>query len=316
MGYMYSKILTNVNEGVILYDEEKYKQAFDYFCATSDVDVSSQYMLGICYLHGDSTGLNYDRKVAVDWLVRAADNGCLHAIIQLSYMSNINETNDWAMNPFLEYLPKRLANKYVWNAHCKGTDAYDQGDFHNAVKYFKQAYEAGGDPDIIFEIGKCYFLGLGVTQNFEIAKSYFLDAANQGYDTAQCMLGQMYLRGCGVEKDLLQATKWFFQATQTAPHDFAEIELSKLRICDEIKEYYAKLKSKVVTQRNANNHNNETTKISSAGIVSLITSSILFVLTIICNIISPNADWGYLYFISIGFLILSFVGIIKNSYID
>ena len=64
------------------------------------------------------------------------------------------------------------------------------------------------------------------------------------------------------------------------------------------------------------NPSQEDTKISQKGIVSLVASGILFILTIICNINSPNADWGYLYFISIGFLILSFVGIIKNSYID
>ncbi len=58
-----------------------------------------------------------------------------------------------------------------------------------------------GDAEAQYELGRLYYFGDSVAQNYEKAAKWFTKAAEQGFVEAQCMLGLCYNTGEGVEKD-------------------------------------------------------------------------------------------------------------------
>ena len=50
-------------------------------------------------------------------------------------------------------------------------------------------------------------------------KAYLDDAAEQGYATAQCLLGDMYSDGAGVTKDYKLALKWYRESAEQGNAD-------------------------------------------------------------------------------------------------
>jgi hypothetical protein len=69
-----------------------------------------------------------------------------------------------------------------------------------------------GDPDAEFILGRCYFQGLGVTQNKTEALKWFEKAADQGIVEAEMMVGISYWTGVDVKMDAARGVKWFRKA--------------------------------------------------------------------------------------------------------
>jgi hypothetical protein len=65
-----------------------------------------------------------------------------------------------------------------------------------------------GDPNARFNLGRMYFKGNGVSQDYNQAVKWYTTAAEQGNACAQCHLGGMYFNGKGVIKDYVEAYKW------------------------------------------------------------------------------------------------------------
>lgn len=61
-------------------------------------------------------------------------------------------------------------------------------------------------------LGNIYFMGLGGEHNYEKALVYYSSAARRGNAIAMYSLGLAYLNGAGVEKNSLEAKKWFEKA--------------------------------------------------------------------------------------------------------
>lgn len=78
-----------------------------------------------------------------------------------------------------------------------------------------------------FFYGVCFFNGQGVPQSFEKAVYWTRKSAEQGYPTAQLVLGYNYLDGNGVERDVKQAAYWFKQ-TADQGNEQAKAVLKKL----------------------------------------------------------------------------------------
>ena len=76
-----------------------------------------------------------------------------------------------------------------------------------------------GDVDALCNLGRCYYEGLGVQQNYYKAVEWFNKAANQGHAGAQCYLGYCYHYGKGVQKNESLAKTWIKDA---ASKDFDE----------------------------------------------------------------------------------------------
>lgn len=117
-------------------------------------------------------------------------------------------------------------------------------DIRRAIEHFKRSSELGYK-EASYEVAKNYELGIGVKSSYNMASKYYLNAIKQGhivakYDLADLyidhfpekiheairlleeviadkeyeglaclMLGKLYLRGNGVEKDYKKAKQWF-----------------------------------------------------------------------------------------------------------
>jgi TPR repeat protein len=94
-----------------------------------------------------------------------------------------------------------------------GHAAYGRGDYATAFQFWKSLADQGSQ-SAQYGLGELYFQGQGVSQdNVQAAKWYGMAAAS-GYVTAQSRLGAMYDEGRGVPQSLSKAMKWYRKAAQ------------------------------------------------------------------------------------------------------
>ena len=75
-----------------------------------------------------------------------------------------------------------------------------------AFRLFKITAEKGYYKSM-YELGKMYLYGDGVTQNHNKALKWFLRAAEEGNSTAMYKIGKMYLYGDGIAQDYNKAVE-------------------------------------------------------------------------------------------------------------
>ena len=71
-----------------------------------------------------------------------------------------------------------------------------------------------GDAAAQYNLGVCYYNGIGVEKDYVEAVKWYRKAADQGRARAQSTLGVRYANGEGVEKDYVEAVKWFRKAAE------------------------------------------------------------------------------------------------------
>ena len=69
-----------------------------------------------------------------------------------------------------------------------------------------------GDADVKETLGRLYFFGLGVPQDYELARQWYEKAAAQGNAMAQFHLGLLYYNAQGVPKNVAKAMEWWQKA--------------------------------------------------------------------------------------------------------
>jgi TPR repeat protein len=95
----------------------------------------------------------------------------------------------------------------------KAVEFYNQGNYVEAVKWFRKAAEQG-HAIAQYNLGNCYDNGWGVTQNYAEAVKWYRKAAEQGLAQAQYNLGICYENGWGVPQNKEVAIKWYRKAAQ------------------------------------------------------------------------------------------------------
>lgn len=122
------------------------------------------------------------------------------------------------------------------DTYTRGLRWFDRGNYEQARIDWESLAKAG-DCDAEFRLGTLYFLGAGVAKDMEAARAHWVTAANQGQAIAQYLLAIMYAqeitfvstpirkvrfdctRGCGVTKNLTEASKWAVLSTRFAVYD-------------------------------------------------------------------------------------------------
>ena len=79
------------------------------------------------------------------------------------------------------------------------------------IEYIEKMAEQG-NVLAMFRLGKCYYEGHGVTQDFKKAVDCFMSAAQQGNTNAQLELGHCYHHGIGIQEDARKAFEWYVKA--------------------------------------------------------------------------------------------------------
>jgi TPR repeat protein len=72
-------------------------------------------------------------------------------------------------------------------------------------------------------MGRAYYKGAGVKQDFSEAVAWFRRAAEQDHPGGKCNLGVCYYNGQGVAKDDVQAYKWVSLAAAQGHEDAKKI---------------------------------------------------------------------------------------------
>ena len=95
----------------------------------------------------------------------------------------------------------------------QGIAYYNQKNYTEAVKFFRQAAEQG-HASAQNKLGYCYRKGYGVPKDDSKAVEWYRKAAEQGNAYAQYNLGFCYYNGNGVTKDYTKAVEWYRKAAE------------------------------------------------------------------------------------------------------
>jgi hypothetical protein len=134
------------------------------------------------------------------------------------------KSEDYDQSHFSPYddFPDELSigssQEYVKDPSKKGLDAYNRGDYDEAIKWFQLSYD-------YYHLGIIYENGLGVSQDCqEAAKLYWKASHDQNVAGAQVRLGRMYQDGRGMEKSFSGAMTWYDRAKKNCrKHEKSEI---------------------------------------------------------------------------------------------
>lgn len=84
-----------------------------------------------------------------------------------------------------------------------------------------------GDVKSQYELGRLFFEGRGVPQDYRESVHWYRTAADQGFARAQSSLGFMYEQGLGVPRDYAEALQWYLKAADRGDAD-AEYNLGTM----------------------------------------------------------------------------------------
>ena len=124
----------------------------------------------------------------------------------------------YAVNPQLGYSwYERAANKghakaKVQMALCliEGTGCVQ--DVSSGLKILESLVSTTNNVSAHYQLGKVYYLGKAVEQDYDKARIHFEAAANRNNKFAQDYLGDIYYWGQGIEVNYAQARKWYLKA--------------------------------------------------------------------------------------------------------
>ena len=134
-------------------------------------------------------------------------------------------------------VPKNLeeAEKYFKEA-AKGGSVYglvayaelleQRGDSETAYVLYRKAAKEYRSPVAMYHLGKCLECGNGVQKDPVEAARWFKQAAEQGNHPAELKYAECLASGAGVEKDPVEAARWFKQAADRGSHQ-AELKYAE-----------------------------------------------------------------------------------------
>lgn len=110
--------------------------------------------------------------------------------------------------------PLREASVSPAEAHNRGVAAASRpGGMAEAVRWYREAADHGFGPSCV-NLGRIYYLGEGVPQDYREAVKWFRKAAEKGEKVGQHNLGVCLLNGRGIRKDAKEAVRWFRKAAE------------------------------------------------------------------------------------------------------
>ena len=124
-----------------------------------------------------------------------------------------------------------IRNADMWNDNYKIIPSPNndiQKDLAKTVELWRKAAEQG-DIEAQYNLGVCYYNGIGVMKDLSKAVELWRKAAEQGDTEAQYNLGVCYYNGIGVIKDLSKAVDLWRKAAEQGDDDAKE-RLQKLNI--------------------------------------------------------------------------------------
>lgn len=155
--------------------------------------------------------------------IRFADYGEKVVVTNVTYVLSLTEVTT-AINP--SFTSKSIPSDFQDGAEagnaedqCNLGKCFYQGqgvpqNYYSALTWFRKAAEKNW-AEAQYYIGKAYQMGQGFPKpDYEQAIKWYEKAAKQNHADAQYQLGLCYEKGQGVKQDLKMARKWFEKAAK------------------------------------------------------------------------------------------------------
>lgn len=153
--------------------------------AAEDGEPSAQFTLGMCYYEGKDVEQDWDQ--AIIWFQKAASQGQLEAQYNLGlcYYNGQGVSKD--KGKACEYFALSADQGLPEALLSLGIIAYDDKDSQSAFLLFEKAAQHGC-AQAQYNLGVCYFEGIGVKKNKTRAIFWFQQAAAKGLEKAEEVL--------------------------------------------------------------------------------------------------------------------------------
>ena len=203
--------------------EKNLNEAMSWFYKSAIQNyVPSQYCLGIIYMELK----NFNESIL--WLKRAKDSGHVMACFYLGiiyYSGYLGEVNYLKSIEYFEISSTIHVNSQYFLANSY----YFLGNIDKAIKWYTKASE---NKCLLscFSLGILFRDGIGVKKDYNIALHLIKLSAQNGYNRAQDLLGDIYSIGEMVKKDISIALYWYKEA---AHNGFIESNFKIDKICNE-----------------------------------------------------------------------------------
>jgi len=214
--------------GDVCYRVKDYKQAFKWYLKLANQgNAEAQSLLGQMYSNG--LGVVEDRVEAAKWHRKAAEQGIVLSQVALgaSYTTggggevNYPEAEKWLLKAAIQGGSIQGDSNVRYFLGQLYADPRWKVDYVSAAKWFLAAAE-DGHPMSQALIGQMYLNGQGVEKDISKSIKWYLRAAKQGNDFGQMNLGAAYEQGEGVPQDYVNAYKWMNLASASSNKDLAE----------------------------------------------------------------------------------------------
>jgi TPR repeat protein len=175
------------------------------------------YFQGVNLCLGDN-GVIQDYRAAYRCFLRSAELG--HAQSQLwvarEYRRNLYSVFQPSQTMAIRWLERACAQGNAEAAKELAELFQEKVNQREAARKFAEIAKMArtDEPDAIFRLGQCFFLGKGVSLDPQKAVSLFIQAAEKGHAAAQYALAERFEYGRGAEPDLTEAAKWYRLAAE------------------------------------------------------------------------------------------------------
>lgn len=241
--------------GRIYYDgdgtDQDYKKAVDYLRKAAErKNYNAKWLLGLCYLKGN--GVKQDYYFATQLISDAAPSH------QKEFKQLLADDKDGTFTDYLYGLKKYYIDKdydaaisyfkkvekaknvagKTMLAVCYANKDYANRNVKKAIKTLNKV--SGNCPIADYYLSSMLETGTGADADEKRALSLLENAANNGVAYAQCKLGDKYMIGDGVTKDLSKAAKLYLQAeaqghlTSESAKNLAECYVKKIGILPDL----------------------------------------------------------------------------------
>lgn len=188
LGYCYCNglgVAVDESKGIELYKE-----------AAEKGNVTALFNLGMCYKSG--YGVEKDLEKSIECFQNAGKEGHGRAFYELGII--YEEELEFKRNiGFAVDCYQRAINNGYLQASSKLAQIYfERGESKKAWLWLDKGIE---NQEVLFTIGKYYYDGKYVEQNYSKAVRYFSNSAKQGFPLAQYYMGLCFLYGQGLEAD-------------------------------------------------------------------------------------------------------------------
>ena len=165
---------------------------------------------------------------ANNWLVKAAEGGSVEAQSDLGIRAWLRENYAEAVKWLQPAAEKGNAGALFCMANMlmNGNSAIAKDEV-KAFQYYSKASEQG-NLRAMYELGRCYYYGLGTSIDYNMAFKLFSNASQNGSDDMWLELGNCYLEGNGVGKDVNKAIECYKRGIEKTDCDYCRMRLGIL----------------------------------------------------------------------------------------